>query len=173
MRIWPAADRLSEPWKNGAGTMAIIHTSPEEAGWDTLNWRISTAVITRPAPFSHFPGLDRVFTPYHGGTVTLHLPDGAHRITPGDAPFAFSGEAECYCDHETPETLVLNLQTRAPYRAVVAHDATVWDGPAEARYLFALEPVAALGLATGDLAELTSSERPATEKALFVAIRRA
>ncbi|MGY9049271.1 hypothetical protein P775_25180 [Puniceibacterium antarcticum] len=170
MRVWRAADRVSEPWKNGAGTMAVILTSPGGTDWDRLDWRVSTAVITRSAPFSHFPGLDRLFTPYQGGTVTLRLPGQVQKVTPGDAPFAFSGEAECYCDHDGAETLVLNLQTRAPYRAAAGYDASVWEGAPVACYLFALE---AMGdLAAFDLVEVKPTDCVPTGRALFVAINK-
>ncbi|SNR75626.1 HutD/Ves family protein [Puniceibacterium sediminis] len=171
MKIWRAADRVSAPWKNGAGTMSVILTSPEGSGWDTLDWRVSTALITRSAAFSHFPGLERVFSPFQGGAVTLRLPGMEQHIGPGDAPFAFSGDADCFCTHDGPKTQVLNLQTRAPYRAVVGYDASILGAAAVARYLFALEPVAEMGLEAGDLAAVTGTEVRAG-KALYVAIRK-
>ncbi len=171
-RIWRTTDRVPQPWKNGGGMMSTVLTSPDGADWDGFDWRIGTAVITRSGPFSEFPGLTRVFTPYRGGIVTLRLPGLIQRIAPGDAPFAFCGEAACHCDHEGPETHVLNLLTRAPYRAEVAYDASVWEWAAVARYLFALEPVAEPGLEAGDLVEVAEAGSLGTGKALHVAIRK-
>jgi environmental stress-induced protein Ves len=47
------------PWKNRGGFAADLVVAPDLAGWDDFDWRVSTAIVEREGPFSHFPDCDR------------------------------------------------------------------------------------------------------------------
>ncbi|MFK0379428.1 HutD family protein [Pandoraea sp. NPDC090278] len=86
------ADFLKMPWKNGQGvtTELAVARRPGEDGFD---WRISTATVAVPGPFSVFAGIDRSLAIVRGGTLTLNvegLPDVT--LTTRTAPYAFGGE---------------------------------------------------------------------------------
>ena len=59
MRILRAPDYRVMPWKNGGGTTTEVAVSPEGAGLDHFDWRISMARVEQDGPFSTFPGIDR------------------------------------------------------------------------------------------------------------------
>ncbi len=86
------ADFLKMPWKNGQGvtTELAVARRPGEDGFD---WRISTATVAVPGPFSVFAGIDRSLAIVRGGTLTLNVegrPDVT--LTTRTAPYAFGGE---------------------------------------------------------------------------------
>ncbi len=66
------ADFQKMPWKNGLGvtTELAVARRPGEDGFD---WRISTATVASPGPFSVFPGIDRSLAIVRGGTLTLNV----------------------------------------------------------------------------------------------------
>ncbi len=86
------ADLQPRPWPNGLGTTRDV---AEQAGPEGRpDWLLSIADLERDAPFSHLPGLDRVFTLIEGDTVALVV-DGAPPMAcrlllpthfPGDRP---------------------------------------------------------------------------------------
>ncbi|MCW0203881.1 MAG: HutD family protein [Rhodanobacter thiooxydans] len=88
------ADRPPQPWKNGLGRTREIAVQPSGAGMDDFLWRVSVAEVDSAAPFSSFPGIDRVIVLLDGDGFTMTL-DGArtHALTTPFAPFAFPGEA--------------------------------------------------------------------------------
>ncbi|VVE67533.1 Protein Ves [Pandoraea captiosa] len=86
------ADFLTMPWKNGQGvtTELAVARRPGEDGFD---WRISTATVAAPGPFSVFAGIDRSLAIVRGGTLTLNVqghPDVT--LTTHTPPYAFAGE---------------------------------------------------------------------------------
>lgn len=60
----PAASLVPAPWRNGLGVSReiISRTRPDGA----LAWQVGIADLERDAPFSHYPGCDRIFTPLSG-----------------------------------------------------------------------------------------------------------
>ena len=61
---------------------------------DDFLWRVSVAEVESAAPFSAFPGIDRVIALLDGDGFTMTLDDGrVHALTAPCAPFAFPGEA--------------------------------------------------------------------------------
>ena len=56
------------PWKNGRGTTLEIAAEPKGAKLDdpSLLWRLSSAPVTEPGPFSAFPGLASFRTFFDG-----------------------------------------------------------------------------------------------------------
>ena len=94
MRLIRSTDYHRIPWKNGGGMLGDIIASPEGAGLDSFDWRLSTAHVGRDGPFSVFPGIDRTMKIMGG--VALRLEIAGMRpvtLTPQSAPFDFPGDA--------------------------------------------------------------------------------
>jgi uncharacterized protein len=83
-----------QPWKNGAGITREIAVSPAGASPEAFDWRISVAEVSRDAPFSAFPGIDRCIVLLQGSGMLLHGADGGlvHRLDRRHEPFHFSGD---------------------------------------------------------------------------------
>ena len=81
-----------QPWRNGAGLTREIAAAP--AGSDGFDWRISVAEVTRDAPFSAFPGIDRCIVLLHGAGLLLRANHGSfeHRLDTPCVPHHFSGD---------------------------------------------------------------------------------
>lgn len=62
------------PWKNGLGFTDQIGIGPSEAKFptDRFVWRLSTATVSDPGPFSVFPHCDRWLTVVDGNGLTLN-----------------------------------------------------------------------------------------------------
>jgi environmental stress-induced protein Ves len=75
MRILRAADCRVMPWKNGGGTTTEIAVSPDGAGLDDFDWRVSMARVEQDGPFSSFPGIDRTLSILEGAGIVLHVAD--------------------------------------------------------------------------------------------------
>lgn len=94
MSIIKLADCVAQPWKNGLGRTRELAVHPPGAGMDDFLWRVSVAEVDSAAPFSAFPGIDRVIALLDGGGFTMTLGDGrVHALTTPCVPFAFPGEA--------------------------------------------------------------------------------
>lgn len=94
------------PWRNGAGATRELATGTEAAG--RVLWRISVADLDRDAPFSTFPGLDRLFVAL--GPLRLTVNGRQQRLAAGDQA-RFAGEAPVAVALDTP-TQALNVMTR-------------------------------------------------------------
>ena len=91
-RIVRAESLARVPWKNGGGTTAEIADSPEGAGFDAFDWRISFAEVESDGPFSAFPGIDRTLMLVEGARLELAVEGVPHALAaPGDA-LSFAGE---------------------------------------------------------------------------------
>ena len=119
MRIIRAADCRRMPWKNGGGETLEIAISPEGAGLDDFDWRLSMARVEGDGPFSLFTGVDRTLAILEGEGLVLAV--GRQKpvlLTDRSAPFPFPA------DEETSSSLVagpitdLNMMTR---RGKVVH----------------------------------------------------
>ena len=94
MSILRLTDCPARPWKNGLGRTRELAIHPPGAGMDDFLWRVSIAEVESAAPFSTFPGIDRVIALLDGGGFTMTLDDGrTHALTTPCMPFAFPGEA--------------------------------------------------------------------------------
>ena len=79
------AEKTSAPWANGRG-------STRELAHDVRrSWRLSMADIGQDAPFSTFPGIDRIFIVVDG-EVRLRV-DGVEHFLVADAAVEFRGES--------------------------------------------------------------------------------
>ncbi len=80
MSILRVANCPAVPWKNGLGRTRELAIQPPGAGMDDFLWRVSVAEVETAAPFSAFPGVDRVISaksatdePRRPGVVGLYL----------------------------------------------------------------------------------------------------
>lgn len=93
MRILRAAGYRVMPWKNGGGTTTEIAVSPEGAGLDDFDWRISMANVESSGPFSSFAGIDRTLSVLEGEGIVLDIAgQPSARLTTASAPLAFPGD---------------------------------------------------------------------------------
>ena len=61
------------PWKNGGGVTIEIAVSPDGAGLDDFDWRVSMARVESDGPFSSFAGIDRTLVLLEGKGLILHV----------------------------------------------------------------------------------------------------
>ncbi|WP_374680210.1 HutD family protein [Hydrocarboniphaga effusa] len=82
------------PWKNGGGETREIAIFPSAASLDTLEWRVSMAVVAQNGPFSSFPGIDRTLCVLEGAGMELDFGSGGgiRTVTPTSAPFEFAAD---------------------------------------------------------------------------------
>jgi environmental stress-induced protein Ves len=104
----------ARPWKNGAGLTREIATHPRDAGIDAFDWRVSVAEVTRHAPFSAFPGVDRCIVLLRGAGMRLVSTPSEidHRLDRPGVPFAFAGEWPIDAQLLDGATSDLNVMTR-------------------------------------------------------------
>ncbi|WP_448953460.1 HutD/Ves family protein [Labrys neptuniae] len=93
MKLIRFADLTPKPWKNGGGTTTEIAVSPEGAGFDDFDWRLSVAEVASDGPFSVFPEIDRTLTLIEGNGLTMAIAGReAVTLTTTAAPLAFPGD---------------------------------------------------------------------------------
>jgi environmental stress-induced protein Ves len=100
------------PWKNGGGSTTEIAVSPNGAGFDEFDWRISLATITQSGPFSSFPGIDRSLALVDGDGVLLDFGDERFVLSPGEPLIEFAGEDEVHATVTGAPTTDFNVMTR-------------------------------------------------------------
>jgi len=108
------ADALQpQPWRNGLGVTRELALSPPGANADDFLWRCSVADVVGPAPFSRFPGIDRIIVLLDGDGFRMTLDgDREHALTTACAPFAFPGEASVDVQLAGGPTRDFNLMLR-------------------------------------------------------------
>ena len=105
------ADARRVPWKNGLGsTLELAADAPEPGGEWT--WRLSVADVPSRAPFSAFPGVDRLLACLEGPGLALERA-GARSLVPreGEA-LAFAGEEPAVGEPLGPGVRDANLMLR-------------------------------------------------------------
>lgn len=119
MRILRAAGYRVMPWKNGGGTTTEIAVSPDGAGLDHFDWRVSMAKVETGGPFSSFAGIDRTLSVLEGDGVVLDIAgQPPARLTADSAPLAFPGDAPTSAALIGGPITDLNVMTR---RGRMAH----------------------------------------------------
>ncbi|RWM16854.1 MAG: HutD family protein [Mesorhizobium sp.] len=119
MRILRAADYRVMPWKNGGGTTTEIAVSPDGAGLDDFDWRVSMARVETSGPFSSFTGIDRTLSVLEGEGVVLDIAGRPpERLTADSAPLAFAGDVPTSAALIGGPITDLNVMTR---RGRMAH----------------------------------------------------
>lgn len=132
-RILRANELQPRPWRNGLGVTRELALYPPGADADDFLWRCSIAEVVGPAPFSLFPGIDRIIVLLDGAGFRMTL-DGArvHALTTPCAPFAFPGEAQVAVALAGGPTRDFNLMLRRGHAAgevEVWHDAAARTAP--------------------------------------------
>ena len=113
MRILRAADYRVMPWKNGGGTTTEIAVSPEGAGLDGFDWRVSMARVEAGGPFSSFAGIDRTLSVLEGEGVVLEIAGRAPKeLTSASAPFSFPADVPTGASLVAGPITDLNVMTR-------------------------------------------------------------
>lgn len=108
-----AADHRVMRWKNGGGTTAEIAVSPEGAGLDDFDWRLSMATVETDGPFSAFPGIDRTLSILEGEGIRLRVGvDEPIEVTKSSAPHFFPADAQASADLIAGTVVDLNVMTR-------------------------------------------------------------
>lgn len=72
-RVLRASEYRRMRWKNGAGWSSEVLRMPEREDWD---WRLSLAEIDQDAPFSAYPGMERLLVLLQGDGMRLVFEDG-------------------------------------------------------------------------------------------------
>jgi uncharacterized protein len=104
-------DHVRMPWANGGGTTYQVATSPEGAGLDEFDWRVSLADVDSSGPFSAFPGIDRILMVVGGAGMELVVDGRFVPLGPLD-PFRFDGAADTRASLVSGPTKDLNVMTR-------------------------------------------------------------
>src|SRR5882757_2914352 len=113
MRILRAADYRVMPWKNGGGTTTEITISPDGAGLDDFDWRISMARVEGGGPFSSFAGVDRTLAVLEGEGIVLDIAGWPPvEVTGASAPLAFSADVPTTATLISGPITDLNVMTR-------------------------------------------------------------
>lgn len=110
-RLLLHSDRVATPWANDGGVTYQVLASPEGAGLDDFDWRISFADVAGEGPFSHFPGVDRVLVLTTGRGMLLVIDDEQHEVRPFQ-PISFAGESIVQSRLPYGPTADLNVMTR-------------------------------------------------------------
>ena len=123
LRILRFDDSRRQPWANGAGsTRELVQWPGDGQPWQ---WRLSIADVDRDAPFSGFPGVDRILVLLSGDGLILRFAGGREERL--DTPFAlarFPGEAELSGGPIGGPTTDFNLMWRRD-----RFDAELWVRP--------------------------------------------
>ncbi|RUW99004.1 MULTISPECIES: HutD family protein [unclassified Mesorhizobium] len=113
MRILRAADYRVMPWKNGGGTTTEIAVSPDGAGLDDFDWRVSMARVEGSGPFSSFAGIDRTLSVLEGEGIVLDVAGRPpERMTAASQPFSFPADQPTRAALIAGPITDLNVMTR-------------------------------------------------------------
>jgi environmental stress-induced protein Ves len=119
LRVLRAGDYRRMPWKNGGGETMEIAVSPEGAGLDAFDWRVSMARVHRDGPFSAFPDVDRTLAILDGAGLRLAIAGRAPiELTAVSAPLPFPADLPTTAALADGPVLDLNVMTR---RGVAQH----------------------------------------------------
>ena len=119
MRVIRSAEYRLMPWKNGRGETTEIAASPEGAGLDGFDWRVSMAHVARNGPFSSFEGVDRTLSILDGGGLRLEIAGrAAIELTASSSPLSFPADLPATAALADGPVVNLNVMTR---RGAVEH----------------------------------------------------
>lgn len=119
MHIIRAADYRVMPWKNGGGTTTEIIVSPDGAGLDDFDWRISMARVEGSGPFSGFAGVDRTLAVLEGEGIVLDIAGRVPaELIKASSPLSFPADVPTTAALISGPITDLNVMTR---RGRVSH----------------------------------------------------
>ena len=112
IELLPAAARTAVPWSNGGGVTREVAVHPKGSGFDTLDWRVSIALVRSAGPFSSLPGLDRRLAVLEG-TLSLVIEQAPEvRLSPATPAVHFPGEVPVQAHPVDGPVMDLNIMTR-------------------------------------------------------------
>lgn len=106
------------PWKNGRGVTVEIAVSPAGATVESFDWRVSTARVEAPGPFSRFDGVDRTIAVIDGEALVLTIAGEATTVSRDGLPFRFPADVSAVADLPRGAVGDLNVMSR---RGVAEH----------------------------------------------------
>nr|WP_268894909.1 HutD family protein [Steroidobacter agaridevorans] len=114
LNVLRAAAHRRMPWKNGGGETSEIAISPPGATLDSLDWRVSMAVVAQDGPFSIFPDIDRTLCILDGQGMALDFgaAGGTRTVTRDTAPFPFPADLPVQARLLAGTIADLNVMTR-------------------------------------------------------------
>jgi uncharacterized protein len=127
MRILHFVDYRRMPWKNGGGETIEIAVSPEGAGLDNFDWRISMAKVESDGPFSQFPGVERTLSVLEGEGIALSI-EGMPSISLGKARAPFSFDASLKTDAQLKDGAIVDLNVMSRKGAASHHCYRILQG---------------------------------------------
>ncbi|MGC4029260.1 MAG: HutD family protein [Steroidobacteraceae bacterium] len=153
------------PWKNGGGETFEIAVSPPGASLDSMDWRISMAIVAADGPFSSFPGVDRTLSILEGRGMELDLGTGHgnHVLTRKTGPLHFPADIPATARLIGGAVTDLNVMTRrsrythAVTRHLLQGCRTFDIGAAEAA-LFCCAGAVSCALPSGDTAVMQARD---------------
>lgn len=110
--ILPASVRRAVAWKNGGGVTREVAASPDGAGLEDFDWRVSTAEVRVAGPFSLFPGVDRTLSVLAGELWLTTGEPGPVKLSERSAPFSFPGDLPVWGEPHGACVKDLNVMTR-------------------------------------------------------------
>jgi uncharacterized protein len=113
MHIILSSQYKTMQWKNGGGETTVIAISPEGAGLDNFDWRVSMACVASDGPFSSFSGVDRSVAILAGEGMRLAV-EGRPPITltATTTPFSFAADLPTQAHLLGGPITDLNVMTR-------------------------------------------------------------
>lgn len=119
MRILRASNYRRMQWKNGGGETVEIAISPEGAGLDDFDWRLSMACVDCDGPFSSFTGVDRTLAILEGEGIFLAVEGRiSFGLTRHSDPLSFPADVPTRAALIAGPIADLNMMTR---RGKVVH----------------------------------------------------
>lgn len=113
MEVLRAGSYRRMPWKNGGGETFEIATSPPAATPDTMDWRVSMAIVAGNGAFSSFPGVDRTLTILQGEGLRLELEGHPPALlSQRSAPFPFDADIPTHATLVGGVVTDFNVMTR-------------------------------------------------------------
>ncbi len=93
MQVIDTSKLTPAPWKNAGGSTRTLAVSPEGAGFENFDWRVSIADVKKSGDFSVFPGVNRTILLLDGRGMMLHNSDGSiHPLTAPFRPWTLRGD---------------------------------------------------------------------------------
>lgn len=115
VRHFPSRGYVTVPWRNGAGTTREIVRHPAQG--EPFAWRMSLASVDRDAPFSAFPGYQRLVALADGPGFSLDIAGmGAATLAERGAHVLFSGAVATTCRLLDGPCTDLSLMVHQPGR---------------------------------------------------------
>lgn len=166
MRVIRSSQFVEGRWRNGMGVSWDIAAWPE--GAEDFGWRFAIARIDADVPFSHYAGIDRVFTLIEGQGLDLEFEGRSALAVDGPfVPHVYPCDVATFCRLRNGPARALNLfyrrgQWRADVEILSTNAEFVHPGPI---LLFALD-----GNPIADGAELRRGDAALTADRVSVTI---